>query len=268
MTFAPLFPNADFRHHFTVKRGDLARFFASSAEHAEILAERNRWLDAQPELYAGALDSAEQIVHEAATALVSDAENGAGQHHPALAHMMLLGRRLEPDIVLLEKNSDGMFRVVAGCVCFPSSWSFPEKLGKPLDFIHTVVPDLNNAIGAPISRFLDKLQPAAVWERSNWGLSSSPARNQHPTRETPCLASPVELSRVWLRVEDQVLAILPETKALLFGIRIVTRPLQQLREEEPAAAAGLQRALQTMPEEMARYKNIAPVRMKIAELLD
>ena len=55
--------------------------------------------------------------------------------------------------------------------------------------------------------------------------------------------------------------------ALLFGIRIVTCRLSDLREEEPVTAAGLHRALATLTEEMARYKYISDVRAELFGLL-
>ncbi|MDQ6626405.1 MAG: DUF3445 domain-containing protein [Verrucomicrobiota bacterium] len=265
MSFARLFPDADYRHHLSVKRGDLASFFAPQADHAEVIAERNRWLDESPQTCAAALDTAMSASEEAARVIMRG-ELPLSSSDP-FAAMVELGRVTEPDILLLEKDDNDIFNVVAGCVCFPSSWSFPEKLGLPLDVIHTVVPDLNSAIGGPISRFLGKIQPGVSWERSNWGLSSSPERNQHPTRGIPRLVPPLTLERVWLRVEDQILSILPETKALLFGIRIVTVSLSELCVREPEAAAGLQRALATITDEMAAYKNLAAARAQIVELL-
>lgn len=265
MSFVRLFPDADYRHHLSVKRGDLAAFFASQPEHEEIMAERNRWLDEAPQTYAAALPSASPAIKETAQAVRR--EVAPALKEDALQAVVEIGRHLEPDIILLEKDEHGIFRVTAGCVCFPSSWSFPEKLGLPLDVIHTVVPDLNSAIGPPIARFLGKMQPGASWERSNWGLSASPERNQHPSRQTARLAPPISLDRVWLRVEDQILSVLPETKALLFGIRIVTISLTELRRTEPEAAAGLHRALATVSEEMATYKGVAAARHHVLQLL-
>lgn len=264
MSFARLFPAADYRHHLSVKRGDLSGFFAPQLDHDAVIAERNRWLDASPALYAAAPVSAKPMIEEAAEVVGATPRHCTGD---AFAAVIALGRQVEPDIVLLEKSADGVFRVLAGCVCFPSSWSFPEKLGMPLDVVHTVVPDLNSAIGPPIANFLAKIQPGASWERSNWGLSASPERNQHPSRNLPRLTAPIGLEHVWLRVEDQILSILPHTKALLFGIRIVTCSLAELRAREPEAVIGLRRALQTLSEPMARYKNIADVRAAIVEAL-
>lgn len=263
MSFARLFPDADYRHHLSVQRGDLARFFAPRPDHDEVIGERKRWLGDDATSYAAALDSAAPAIAEVAQLLGAKYPRGC----TAMDAIVSLGREIEPDIVLLEKNGDEVFRVVAGCVCFPSSWSFPEKLGLPLDAVHSVVPDLNSVIGAPIARFLGKIQRGASWERSNWGLSASPARNQHPSCNIARLRPPVTLGEVSLRVEDQILSILPETGALLFGIRIVTLPLSELRAREPAAAAGLRRALATLTDEMAAYKNLATVREHLVGLL-
>ena len=269
MSFARLFPDADYQHHLSVKRGDARRFFAPTSEHEVIVAERARWLKESPYLYAGALESSQSIIEDAVDAMREwgAINQVASEAKDSLGQISALGAKIEPDVVLLEKNPDGVFRVVAGCVCFPSSWAFSEKLGKPLDSVHSVVPNLNSDIGAPISRYLDKIQPGTAWERSNWGLSSSPERNQHPSRNIARLKTPADLNHVWLRVEDQILTILPGTMALLFGIRIVTCRLSDLREEEPVTAAGLHRALATLPEEMARYKNISDVRAELIGLL-
>ena len=279
--FSPtLFPEADYAHRLSVKRGDLRAFFAPTEEHKEIMAERRRWLGESPRDYVAAAPDAAPLIRETAQLLAphvmktADRENltGLTSQVPSsrdlpVRDLIAIGCAIEPDIVLLKKGDDDVFRVVAGCVCFPSSWSLPEKLGLPLDQVHSIVPNLNTSIGAPISRFLAKMQPGAAWERSNWGLSAVADRNQHPSRKLPRLRPRLSADKVWLRVEDQILAILPETGVLLFGIRIVRATLTQTEAEQPEIIAGLHRALATMPEEMARYKNIAAVRSDVVKLL-
>lgn len=264
VSFAGLFPDRDYAHYLALKRGDIARFFAATSDHSAIVQERGHWLNQSPEKYAGALEGSEPFIEEAAAKLDSSSSDAAPT---ALGKIIDLGRKIEPDIVLLEKKGE-IFEVVAGCVCFPSSWDFAEKLGKPLHTVHEVVPDLNQSIGDPIARFLGKIQPGGSWERSNWGLTTSAERNQHPSRKIPRLTSPASLDRVWLRVEDQILSILPETRALLFGIRIVTISLAELRRQQPGIIPALGRALATMPDAMARYKNIDAVREEILQLLE
>jgi hypothetical protein len=287
ISFAALFPDRDYAHQLSLRRGDLQHFFAPTTDHLAILEERRRWLSESAENYAGALQGSEPFIDETSAMLRSigalnesdlpeivppgtgcgDARANQATDSGAMHKMVALGGRIEPDIVLLEKQSDGIFKVVAGCVCFPSSWNFAEKLGKPLDVVHQVVPELNQSIGIPMARFLDKLEPGASWQRSNWGLSASAERNQHPVRQLASLRLPLALDRVWLRVEEQILSILPATRALLFGIRIVMIALDELRRREPSAIPHFRRALATMPEAMARYKNIEQVRTEIIDLL-
>ena len=59
---------------------------------------------------------------------------------------------------------------------------------------------------------------------------------------------------------------LPQTRALLFGIRLVNMSLAELKQF-PEAQAGLHRAIATMPEEVAAYKNVTAARGHLLELL-
>ena len=177
-----------------------------------------------------------------------------------------LGGELEPDFLLLRPAAEGGMQLAAGCVCFPSSWGLEEKIGLGMEAIHAVVPGLNSAIGRQIDRFLDRLRPGISWERTNWGLSRSGERNQHPSRNLPRLDESVPLDEVFFRVEHQSLASLPRSGGGLFGIRISTRPLTEVMRV-PEVRDGLIRALQTMPEEMAAYKNLARCRESILRFL-
>lgn len=246
-----------------MKRGDLRAFFAPTTEHDEIMTERQRWLSQSPHDYVAATAEAAPLINETARIIAPDVKLSGD----ATRDLIAIGGAVEPDIVLLKKGDDDLFRVVAGCVCFPSSWSLPEKVGLPLDQVHSVVPTLNASIGLPISRFLAKMQTGAAWERSNWGLSAVPDRNMHPTRNLPRLTQTLAAEKIWLRVEDQILSILPETGGLLFGIRIVRETLARIEMSQPEIIARLHRALGTMADEMARYKNLADVRAQLLELL-
>jgi hypothetical protein len=117
-----------------------------------------------------------------------------------------------------------------------------------------------------VKQFLARMKPGISWERINWGLSRSAELNQHPKRRLPRLDDSVELKEVFFRVEYQSLVALPRTQSILFGIRLVLEPLEQLRRD-PEFARGLARALQTMPTAVARYKGILPACDRLLELL-
>jgi hypothetical protein len=155
---------------------------------------------------------------------------------------------------------------VGGCVCFPSSWSLAEKIGRPLDAIHEPVATFNAQFATPVKQFLARMKPGISWERINWGLSRSPELNQHPKRRLPRLDASVSLDEVWFRVEYQSLVALPKTQGILFGIRLIIEPMEHL-SRDPECARGLARALQTMPASIASYKGILPARDRLIELL-
>lgn len=262
-----IFPNAEYQHRLRLGRCAPSDYFAPWEPNSDLLAERSRWIDQHPQRHvvadgpaiAGLVELAEMV------------ERWTGQ--PATlpsppepkALAAELGKRLEPDFVLLSRDSQPT-RMTAGCVCFPSSWYPEHKLGATLQGIHDVVPGLNPTLGEAIDGFLSRLKPGTAWIRANWGLSASNERNQHPWRRLQRLHAPFDPRATWVRIEHQALTLLPRSGTILFGIRIEQRPLTQFLEHPPTAHA-LARALRSMPGPMAAYKGIAEVREPIAEYL-
>jgi hypothetical protein len=74
----------------------------------------------------------------------------------------------------------------------------------------------------------------------------------------------LDLGRIWVRIEDQILGVLPMTGAILFGIRLRIIPLGDLLAE-PALRRGFRRALATLPEELAAYKGLAAIRNELVD---
>ena len=130
-----------------------------------------------------------------------------------------------------------------------------EKLGRTLDFTHSVVPDLNRQLAPRIHKALAQLAPGAAWERENWGLSRDAERNHFTGRPRRRLDASVTPEEVWLRIERQVLVKLPSTGGILFGIRLEIVPWLEV-VADPEAPDGLKRALASMPDEVAHYKGI------------
>jgi Haem-dependent oxidative N-demethylase, alpha subunit-like len=260
MPLVDLFPPEPYRFRLALQRDGGADFFRPRAGSGALLAERAAWLARDRETYAGLLPEGVAMLAE----LAELAADWAGR--PVPADLARLGEALEPDLLLLSPDDGGRFRLRGGVLCFPTGWALREKLGQPLEAIHGVVPGLNAALGAPIHQFLSRLRPGPAWLRSNWGLAASDELNLHPGRALPPLAPPVTLERAWLRVERQALLVLPRTHGVLFGIRIERHRLDRVRAD-PAAAAGLRRALETMPGALAGYKRLAGVRRDLIALL-
>lgn len=279
-------PDEDYQHSFGLKAGRADAFFAPTEHHAALLTERRHWLRTDPTHCAALLPGAEPLLEEAialarllgapvsaparceATQEHAGSETGApSESANAFARCLALGEAWEPDYILLKPDAvTGRFHLVGGCVCFPSSWRFEEKVGKPLEAIHTPVPRLNDELASPIHNFLSRLKPGAAWCRANWGMSRSPELNQHPARGLPKLTAPLREDEVWLRVEDQALVALPESRGVLFGIRMTVIPLAEVKRH-PTAARGLARSLRTMSDAMLDYKSLLAAKDELLRLL-
>lgn len=266
MTLAELFPDGDYRFQLRFERGEPAEFFAPTARHDQMAAERRQWLRNEPQTYAALLPPGEALLDE--TAELASAWNGFVRPSPSTPWQtcLALGEFWEADYLLLKCDGDEEIRLYGGCLCFPSSWRLSDKVGKPIEFIHGPVPGLNPGIGQGIHKFLTALKPGTASRRHNWGLARSPELNHHPDRVLPRLDATVNADEVWLRVERQALVGLPKSGGILFGIRVVNHSLTEVKAD--AVAAGrLCHALETMPEEMARYKGLVTARDAIIQLL-
>ena len=86
-------------------------------------------------------------------------------------------------------------------------------------------------------------------------------------RGLPKLTVSLREDEVWLRVEDQALVALPESRGVLFGIRMTVIPLAEVKGH-PSAARGLARALRTMPDTMLDYKSLLVAKDELLRLLE
>jgi dimethylamine monooxygenase subunit A len=256
--WAEIFPREDFRFHMGLERTDARSFFASSAGDDSALVERQRWISRNDPIVFGAVDGADAAAKDFVEFLGKIIKGGAEdlQDKEPAEVCRAAGMRLAPDFLLLESSTGEVFRLTAGCVCFPSSWNFEAKLGMPVEKIHDVVPGLNDALGLGISRFLQRLRPDFAMGRWNWGLSAVADRNHHPARRLPRLSGNFRAEAVWARLERQLFLRLP-SGGILFGIRIYVAPLADLLAVEDARS-GFLRAMQTMPEAVAAYKGLEP----------
>ena len=242
-----LFPAADFRLPMGLRPGSAAAFWSPWDDTGKLVGERKRWLAKSPELFAGSL---------------SEAEPGRRE---ALAWIHSWASEPEPDWVLLSSHVKREPVVLAGEVVFPSMWSLPEKLGQPLSIAHAPVPGLQRALGAGIEAFLARIESGAEWERENWGMSAHQELNNHPARSLPGLSADARLETTWIRLESQFLTRLPQTRDLLFGIRVSLHRLDAVATL-PGMGERIARALRTMPDPVAHYKGLALARDSLARL--
>lgn len=251
--FARIFRDEFFRFDFGMRRGD-CRWFELGHPDRPVLAERRRIIRESPHEALLWLPEAAPLLAETLALLGETPSPPVGP-----ADLTGLAARWEPDLLLLNRDAAGEFRLAGGAVCFPSFWNPAEKLGRPVDEIHAPVPTLNVELGPRIRTFLARLPAGVVFERENWGLAAGSEASMHPQRGRPRLETDTPLDGVWLRLEEQMFRALPQSSGVLFLIRLTVHPLRAVLAE-PSVRVGFLRLLATMPEEVAAYKGLSAVR--------
>ncbi|MER8809265.1 heme-dependent oxidative N-demethylase family protein [Mesorhizobium australicum] len=186
---------------------------------------------------------------------------------------------VQEDLILMRRGEDG-WRLAAGSLCFPSSWSLVEKFGKPLQQIHEPVPGFGPGTRPAdvINRMFDGLQGQAV-ERYNWSIQSGDAL-YHPlsnieridratSRPTRFLDGDVK-THAFIRVERQTLRKLPASRDILFTIRIHLDPLAVLARHPDRAtlAASFAAQLEALDVAQLDYKGLTSDRDRLIAVLN
>ena len=259
--WARILSDADHRWAMGLRVGDLASFFQSRDPSGLILVERVRWLSESPGEYAALQPSAEAVLQETVE-LARSLGAAVPDEEAPWAQLLSLGRAWESDFVWMVPQGASIWSLAGGVVCFPSSWSLPEKLGQPMQAIHAPVPGLNDALEKQIETFLHRMQPGQAWVRENVGFSGDDQKNHLPSFQMRRLDATETREEVFLRIEHQLLYKLPISGAILFGIRVEVVPLLTALRN-PMVTARLGRLLKTISPEAAEYKGLAEVRERM-----
>ena len=166
------------------------------------------------------------------------------------AELSSIAGHIEPDLIVMDQTSQ---KLIAAAVCFPSSWNPAHWLDHSIHDIHEVVPQLNPRIGEMIAKFLRELKPGKAFQRANWSFTRTAELNYHPTLERQALDDTIQLEDIHLRIEHQLFTAIQG--AVVMGIRIQPIPLLTLREDE-TLWQNLIQVVETMPEDVARYKSL------------
>jgi hypothetical protein len=155
------------------------------------------------------------------------------------APLRIAASLVQEDLLLMRKDGEA-WRLVAGSLSFPSSWSLREKFGRPMHVVHGPVPEFGTGTrnAGMIERMFDHLRPATPVIRWNWSIYGDDALF-HPEAADPSrrrFGDGERAENVFMRVERQTLRKLPESRDILFTVRISVDPLAAL-EQQPEAGA-------------------------------
>lgn len=268
-----------------------AEWFELDERYCRDIAERRQLLSDCHDLVFGAVPGSEAARRET---LEMVAEHLTGRHPEAFAqhgailtnhltgdewdletptrdHLEIAGLLVQEDLCIIQMNEAGCPMFTAAVLCFPSRWRLHEKLGRPLPEVHGPVPLYAGRLAGPVDRFMRSIKPGHIAMRLNWSVVDSPAMFQPEGkwRDAANVAVTAMNAGVMLhlRVERQTLRRLPQSGAVLFGIRVHSYPLG-FAIRSATEAARLAAAVRALPEEIALYKSLRPVRTALLEWLD
>jgi len=191
-------------------------------------------------------------------------------HSPLCDPLELAGRLVQEDLCVVQGGDRGPV-LTAALLCFPSRWRLAEKIGRPLAAVHGPVPFYSERLSRPVDNFMRHLKPGHIAGRLNWSVlddatlfQPSGKWREEPNRAVTPNNAGETLS---LRVERQTLRRLPQTDAILFGIRVHVYPLKAAITSR-ATAARLAEAIRALPESTSLYKSLPSIRAALVDWLD
>lgn len=233
-----------------------ARLPVYLAEKARLLAE------CRDEVFGA--EAGSEAAQAEVLALISDALGVAvaGDEPP----LITAARLIAEDLAILSHDADG-WRLVAGVICFPSSWRLPDKLGKVLHAVHAPVPGFSEGTrkAGMIERIFDNLAPDQPVLRWNYSLYGDRVLH-HPHLS----AYPRFGGEIVVRVERQVLRKLAVSGDMVFSIGVHLVPLEDLRDhpERAALVGALKAQVEALTAEELAYKGLAAEKAQILRRLE
>lgn len=200
---------------------------------------------------------------------VLDVETAATEDYESLFQAALL---LPDDLLIMRRDASG-WRLVAGALCFPSSWRLKEKFGRLLDDIHAPVPgfEAGTRNAQLIGRMFDNMKPGQMIVRGNWSLYGDDTLF-HPDEADPDVlrfGNGARAEHIYLRQERQTLFKLEDCGDILFTVDITIHPLEDLERlpEGFVIARELARQIEDLSDVELAYKGLRRERGRVLQRL-
>jgi hypothetical protein len=187
------------------------------------------------------------------------------QNYTSKYGLELLTRSIQEDVCILRRREEGWV-LIAGSVCFPSHWSLCKKMGKPLDEIHSSVPQINEAISGIITKKMDEMENDKPVERFNWTYSTSGYLTRAGSRIPQRTISEEKVPETFIRVERQTLRKI-DNGDIIFTIRTYFHLIEQICRDKDLCS-GLLSAILTTPKDVLEYRGMTPHRDVLVKYLE
>lgn len=143
--------------------------------------------------------------------------------------MVMAAKMVQDDLAIMIEGEDGNYYLKAGCIVLPGFWRFKDKVGMPLNEIHTSgdVPKYQEKLQSGMTKFFTRLTCDKPVVRNNyfiqlddnlgWSSAIGDEKSEKVGWYTAEAATSAE--QLYYRSERQSLRRLPKTGAVIFTIR-------------------------------------------------
>jgi len=178
---------------------------------------------------------------------------------------------VQEDLALMLPRGEEYF-LGAASLCAPSNWSLKEKFKSSLVGLHVHVPTYEKKIGSTVNNLFNNLPMERIFQRFNWSVYEDPklfqpARSKSQIERSRTITEDNAGDRLFIRVERQTIRRLPETKAIVFTIRVHVNPLLSIKKDL-SLLTDLDKALENLTQDMKKYKSIDQIEVPLRGWLE
>lgn len=187
-------------------------------------------------------DCSDEILHRACQYIILHHPLQYYLHYPT-SFEKVCGEIWE-DVLIHRVDSDRNW-LAAIHSSFPNGWLPEDNIGRSFNELHSHIPGMNLNSS---SKIVDACIYNGPYERYVWGVFHDDRIDGHPS--VPASAFDPNNPQIFIRVETQIIAGLPEVRAFLFILR------QHIIREEDIDKRVLLHTLLSMTTEQLQYKRI------------
>ena len=157
---------------------------------------------------------------------------------------------IQDDICLMQQFGDEHI-LTAASLCSPTNWRLSDKIGRNLNVIHDPVPGYEKTLQERVNRMLSQMSDLKLILRFNWSLQQGDELCWRPD-----LYATDPADQLFWRVERQTLRRLPQTEAIVFGIRIYLESLERLETRAPGSRSSIRKLIANLDSGQRAYKGL------------
>jgi dimethylamine monooxygenase subunit A len=135
--------------------------------------------------------------------------------------LLTASRLVQEDLLLMRRDAEG-WRLVAGSLCFPSTWVLAEKLGRDLSGIHGPAPGYAGKMADMVARIFDSLKAERPVERFNWSIYGDARLRYAQSKQDPTAAlsaRPASVERAYPGGAPDIAPLAAQRRHIVHGAR-------------------------------------------------